>query len=131
MKVQTIICAAVLGTLGAVSVASAQGHDRDDQRRAEEQHRGDVHAPAAHRNDDRRAMGNRAESEREREYSAHNWHRGDRLPAQYRDRQYVIENWREHRLSAPPRGYEWVQVGPDYVLVAVRTGVIAQLTIAQ
>jgi len=35
-----------------------------------------------------------------------------------------------HRLSAPPRGYHWVQVGADYALVAVATGVILQMLLA-
>jgi hypothetical protein len=34
---------------------------------------------------------------------------------------------RGHHLSAPPRGYHWVQMGGDYVLVAIATGVILQL----
>lgn len=55
------------------------------------------------------------------------YHRGDRLPPQYRDRQYVVDDWRGHRLSAPPRGYHWVQSGGDYVLVAIATGVIATI----
>jgi Ni/Co efflux regulator RcnB len=56
-----------------------------------------------------------------------NWYRGDRLPPEYRTRHYVVNDWRGHRLSAPPRGYQWVQAGSDYVLVAIATGVIAQL----
>lgn len=55
------------------------------------------------------------------------WHRGGRLPAQYRDHQYVVDNWHEHHLAPPPRGYQWVQVGNDYVLAAIATGIIAQL----
>lgn len=55
------------------------------------------------------------------------WNRGDRLPAQYRDRQYIVDDWRGHQLSAPPRGYQWVQNGSDYLLVALATGLIAQL----
>jgi Ni/Co efflux regulator RcnB len=27
-----------------------------------------------------------------------------RLPSHYHKRQYVVDNWRAHRLSAPPRG---------------------------
>ena len=57
----------------------------------------------------------------------HRFYRGGRLPAQYRSNQYVVEDWRGHRLSAPPRGYHWVQTGGDYVLVAIATGVILQL----
>jgi Ni/Co efflux regulator RcnB len=39
----------------------------------------------------------------------------------------VVDDWRNHHLSAPPRGYHWVQVGGDYVLVAIATGIILQL----
>lgn len=57
------------------------------------------------------------------------WHRGGRLPAQYRDHQYWVDNWHEHHLAPPPRGYRWVQVGNDYVLAAIATGIIAQLIV--
>lgn len=57
----------------------------------------------------------------------HDFHRGARLPYEYRTYQYVVEDWRGHRLSAPPRGYHWVQTGGDYVLVAIATGIILQM----
>jgi Ni/Co efflux regulator RcnB len=57
--------------------------------------------------------------------------RGGRLPQEMRDRQYVVNDWRSHRLAAPPRGHHWVQVGPDYVLAAVATGIIANLILSQ
>jgi Ni/Co efflux regulator RcnB len=57
----------------------------------------------------------------------HSFRRGQRLPQAYRHRNYVVDDWRGHRLSAPPRGYQWVQTGSDYVLVAIATGVILQL----
>jgi Ni/Co efflux regulator RcnB len=58
---------------------------------------------------------------------SHSYYRGGHLPPQYRTRQYVVEDWRGHRLSAPPRGYHWVQSGSDYILVAIATGVILNL----
>jgi Ni/Co efflux regulator RcnB len=57
----------------------------------------------------------------------HSYYRGGRLPSEYRTRQYVVDDWRGHRLSAPPRGYHWVQTGGDYVLVAITTGIILEL----
>ncbi|WP_394788605.1 RcnB family protein [Rhodoferax sp.] len=57
----------------------------------------------------------------------HNFRRGGRLPTEYRNRQYVVDDWRGHHLSAPPRGYHWVQTGGDYVLIAITTGIIAQI----
>ncbi|GAD23816.1 RcnB family protein [Acidovorax sp. MR-S7] len=59
------------------------------------------------------------------------WHRGDRLPPAYRTRHYVVNDWRVHHLRPPPRGYHWVQYGSDYLLVAIATGVIAQLILSQ
>jgi len=64
------------------------------------------------RHDERVDMDRRADRE-----MAHRWHRGERIPPEYRDRQYVIDNWREHRLSPPPRGYHWVGVDGGYYLV--------------
>jgi Ni/Co efflux regulator RcnB len=57
----------------------------------------------------------------------HAFYRGGRLPPEYRNRQYVVDDWRGHRLSAPPRGYHWVQAGGDYVLAAIATGVIVSI----
>jgi Ni/Co efflux regulator RcnB len=57
----------------------------------------------------------------------HRFQRGDRLPYEYRHRSYVVNDWRGHHLSAPPRGYQWVQTGTDYVLVAIATGIILQM----
>ena len=53
--------------------------------------------------------------------------RGGYLTPQYRSHYYVVDNWRGHHLSAPPRGYHWVQAGNDYVLAAIATGVILQI----
>jgi Ni/Co efflux regulator RcnB len=61
----------------------------------------------------------------------HNFHRGGRLPIEYRNRGYWVDDWRGHRLSAPPRGYHWVQTGGDYVLVADQTGIIFQIYLGQ
>ena len=57
----------------------------------------------------------------------HDIYRGAYLPPQYRGRSYVVDDWRGHRLYAPPRGYHWVQAGGDYVLAAIATGVILQI----
>ena len=62
---------------------------------------------------------------------SHNFYRGGRLPNQYRDHRYVVNDWRGRHLSAPPRGYQWVQTGGDYVLVAIATGIIAQVFLGQ
>jgi Ni/Co efflux regulator RcnB len=95
----------------------AQGH-RDDDRKGGG--RGD-HG----QRDDRPDRGDhRAERGAGPERS---FYRGSRLPPHYRNHRYVVQDWRGHRLSAPPRGYQWVQTGNDYVLVAIATGIILQL----
>ena len=58
------------------------------------------------------------------------WHKGERLSSDYRNRQYVVDNWHEHGLRQPPRGYQWVGVGGDYLLVAAASGVIAQVILS-
>jgi Ni/Co efflux regulator RcnB len=57
------------------------------------------------------------------------WRRGDRVPQQYRDRQYVVDDYRQYRLKAPPRGYHWVGVAGDFLLVANGTNVISQIVL--
>jgi Ni/Co efflux regulator RcnB len=99
------------------------------------------------RGDDRRGSEQRAYEQRpydqrgydQRGYDArgrgagpdHNYYRGGRLPQYYRGHEYVVDDWRGHRLQSPPRGYHWVQVGPDYVLVAIATGIIASILLSQ
>ncbi len=58
------------------------------------------------------------------------WHRGDRLPPDYRRSQYVVDDWRAHDLQPPPSGYQWVQVNGDFVLAAIATGVISSILLA-
>ena len=120
---------ALLATLALsvplVSMAQDRHDDRrDDHRgRAEQRHvpppRADWHHDG-YRHDDYRGAGPR-----------HEFYRGGRLPSEYRGRTYVVDDWRGHHLSAPPRGYHWVQAGSDYVLAAVATGVILDVLLSQ
>ncbi|AOY91396.1 hypothetical protein BKK79_05845 [Cupriavidus sp. USMAA2-4] len=59
-------------------------------------------------------------------YMPGQWKAGDRLPAEYRDRQYAIDDYREYQLPAPKRGHHWVGVGSEFFLVN-GNGVIAQV----
>jgi Ni/Co efflux regulator RcnB len=120
MKSRIIISAALIAALASVS-SFAQGARDDHNDR--NQHGQDQHPNAQHEtqhnNDqhDARPQGARGPE----------WHRGGRIPSQYRNRQYVVNDWRGRHLKAPPRGYQWVQVDGDYVMVAAATGIIAQL----
>ncbi|HZS80265.1 MAG TPA: RcnB family protein [Herbaspirillum sp.] len=109
-----LVLALTIG-LSALPVAQAERYGRDDDRHSR-QGRDDRRGPPGRYGERGRGVG-----------PNHAFYRGDRLPLEYRGRQYVVENWREHHLSAPPRGYHWVQIGVDYVLVAITTGVILQL----
>ncbi|RQZ14420.1 hypothetical protein DIE15_18520 [Burkholderia sp. Bp9031] len=55
------------------------------------------------------------------------WHKGDRIPNEFRDRQYVVDDWRGYHLSPPPRGYHWVGVGGDYLLVQIGSGIVLRV----
>jgi Ni/Co efflux regulator RcnB len=132
MKIKTIICALAAASLSLGSLpsfADDHGHDHDHERghdhdRGHDNRHGDRH------DDHHDARDQRADHYY---YGARGpeWHRGGRIPAQYRSRQYVVNDWRGHHLHAPPRGYQWVQVGGDYVMVAIATGIIATLLINQ
>ncbi|MGV8997537.1 MAG: RcnB family protein [Parvibaculaceae bacterium] len=63
-------------------------------------------------------------------YDAHRrWSRGDRLPTGYRDRSYVVD-YRAYHLKQPPRGYQWVRVNNDVMLVSVGNGLISQVVLS-
>lgn len=54
----------------------------------------------------------------------HRWAKGQRFDRRYATSYRVLNNYRDYRLSAPPRGYQWVRSGNDAVLVALTSGVI-------
>ncbi len=142
MKRKTGLTALLAITIALHSAAFAQGHgngnkqghgkrdeqgrhdqvqraDRDDRRDNQGRDFGDRHD--LRRGDDRTHWNERGAGPN------HAFHRGGRLPEQYRHRQYVVDDWRGHHLSAPPHGHHWVQTGGDYVLVAIGSGIILQL----
>jgi Ni/Co efflux regulator RcnB len=143
MKIASIGVAVAALALSLSSVAFAQGHSNDrgkdrgndrgqghGQNRGNDNARGNPHRaqpPAPARYDRGRGMGDRSARDGRGAGPEHNFYRGGRLPPVYRSRQYVVDDWRGHRLSAPPRGYHWVQAGGDYVLVAITTGVILSI----
>jgi len=142
MKSISALAAALALTMGLSAVAQAQPH--------REGRRADRHGPPPHmqpqghpphydrrgdhrdehrhdRRGDRRDERRDWERDRHGAGPDHRWVKGYRLPPEYRGQHYVVHDWRGHRLSAPPRGYQWVQYGGDYMLVAIASGVIAQL----
>lgn len=81
---------------------------------------------------DRRRYDERRDWQGDRRYDsgARHFHRGERLPMRYRDRVYIVDDWGHHHLHRPPRHHVWVQIGGDYVLMAVATGIIASIVLS-
>ncbi len=129
MKIKTVISAILAMSIAASGLAFGQRNDpaRNDRGREElllRRGHPDRHDNVNYR--DNRRGDVRIRNDRGAGPN-HDFRRGDRLPREFRSRQYVVDDWRGHRLSAPPRGYHWVQTGGDYVLVAITSGIILQL----
>jgi Ni/Co efflux regulator RcnB len=135
----TTLAAALLSASAAGFAQDRNRGDRDDHRYEQRDnrdnrgdHRGNDRSDRRDHRDDRRDDRSYQGRDNQRWSGAgpdHNFQRGQRLPDRYRNNQYVVSNWREHRLRQPPRGYHWVQTGGDYVLAAIATGLIADLII--
>ncbi len=124
----SVLALSLVASAGAAS-AQSRGHDNRDrgpQARHEQSWSG--HQSRNDNRHERRAERryNAGRYQAPRGYQARSWHRGERLPASYRNRAYVVNHSR-YGLGAPPRGYEYVRVGNDAVLTAVATGVIASV----
>lgn len=55
------------------------------------------------------------------------WHKGQRVPAEYRHYNFMMDDWRGHGLNAPPRGHKWLGVNGDYVLVSTSNWTISNI----
>jgi len=154
MKIKAVICAVTALSMGFSGLAFGQN---DKDLRSERQYGTAVpQAGARHqdRRDDRVRAPQRAWRDQGRDHArddrrewryrevprayyrdgpghGHRFYRGGRLPYEYRSHQYVVDDWRAHHLRRPPRGYQWVQAGPDYLLVAIASGVIASILLNQ
>ena len=131
MNSQSIACALIAVCLAASAPAFAQNNDHD--RGHNEQGQRDDHGRDDHGHDDR-GRNDRADYRAPQHENGargagprHDMRKGGRLANDYRGNQYVVNDWRGHHLSAPPRGSHWVQTGGDYVLVAIASGIIAQV----
>ena len=131
--------AALIGALiaslavGSAAVADGRGHDHRDGHRDGYRDDGRAHhalrydyyyRPAPHAHVVYRGPARYGAYYRPHGYYAHRWVRGERLPVAYYARPYVIADYRDCGLRAPPRGYHWVRVDGDAVLAAVATGIV-------
>ncbi len=83
----------------------------NQQHPAPMQHEPTQHEPTQHEPAQQAAVGE------------HQWHHGDRYTGDRRE----INNWGYYHLNPPPAGYEWVQDGSQFVLIAVASGIIADV----
>ena len=117
-----LLTAALALTLlsGTAAIAQPNGHFDDYHGRYDEGRHDNGRYEHGHhdRHDNRNGHGGRQ------------WARGQRLPsAYYHDRGHYID-YRVYHLRAPPRGYQWVEADNSYALVALATGLIASIVIA-
>ena len=151
MKTKLIASALIAVSMAASGSAFAQrgdyGHDRYDndrngrtEQRGNDRYDGDRYDNNRYDRDGRFDRNDR----HDRYYNAqhfrhdnmrgggprHDLRRGQRLSQEYWGERYVVSDWRERRLSAPPRGHHWVRAGNDYVLAAIATGNIAQVLLS-
>jgi len=55
------------------------------------------------------------------------WHKGQRVPAEYRNHNFMLDDWRGHGLNAPTRGHQWLGINADYVLVSTGNWTISNI----
>jgi Ni/Co efflux regulator RcnB len=140
-KMMLAICAVSVALAGAPSMAASGGGVRlqdvprvsdmirvaDNGHGKKDKHKGKGHDDRRHdkrddRRDDRRDYRHDA---RDGDRGRHlGWTRGDRVT---RDRYVVIERYRDYGYRAPPRGYQYVEIDGDVLMIAIATGVIFQI----
>lgn len=123
---KTLICTALAFSLLGSTASFARRGDHDHRGNNGGEHRdndrdGDRDNDRGNR-DDYRDRGD------DRNQGRPHWSRGDHLPPHFRQRDYVVSDWRERHLRTPPRGYQWIRNDDDqYVLAAIATGIIAEI----
>ena len=149
-KFLTAAVAATLAvsSMGVASAAEAQSRgnyeqrqdrrddrqdDRRDNRNDRREWRQDNRDDRREFRQDQRSYGRWQQSQRRynagryyapRGYQQRDWSYGQRMPSYYRSNQYVVSNYGQYGLRAPPRGYHYVRSGNDVVLTAVAGGLI-------
>jgi Ni/Co efflux regulator RcnB len=74
------------------------------------------------KSDPRNGHGNGKDSHQQRR-----WSKGQRLDQSYRRNYIQSRDYGRYRLRQPPRGYQWVRVDNDFILVSVATGLISSI----
>ena len=94
------------------------------EQRASDRTQAEQNRQQQNRNDARDAQNNRNNAAQRSD--ARRWSRGDRLPDQYRQDRYYVNDWQQNGLNQPPRGYRWVHDdNNNFFLAAIATGIIS------
>ncbi len=121
-------------SVAGVQLAQRDRKDRPDRANNSRRDRNRANNRGRNRNNARDYRRN-PNAYRERYPRAHvgrpHWSRGDRLYRDYRGSKYYVNDWRRYNLRRPPRGYRWVRVDNDYILVAITTGIIMDIIMNQ
>jgi Ni/Co efflux regulator RcnB len=131
-KFSASVCALAAAALLGSSLSFAEGRDHGggDEYRQDRHHghQGEGRHPSRQWEDQGNDQRDGRWNDRRPDYNARGpeFHRGGYITREYRERAYEVD-YREHRLSRPPYGHRWVQVGADYVLIAIATGIIANI----
>jgi Ni/Co efflux regulator RcnB len=130
-----LLAAAMVASIAAPAIASAQDNHRDDRRPPQAKHwdRGNPNWWRGQR-EFRDFSGPRpgfwyapgyGYYRVEPRWATHAWRRGEFLPLIYRT--HYVPDPAFYGLRPPPPGYRWVYVGNNLVLMASATGLIADI----
>jgi Ni/Co efflux regulator RcnB len=104
----------------AAPAHSAPGQNHPEGHVAQEPNRPEGHMAPAHQMAPQHEAQSWGQHPQPAYQGQHQWHNGDR----YNGSRHQVD-WRSHHLRQPPSGYEWVQNGNDYVLIAISSGIVA------
>lgn len=134
MLKKKLISVAIIATTAIMSVTTAMAEPWQDNRGGSEErhmsHEGGHDRPM---NQNRPQGHDMNYDGRDNRYSdfrqshGQHWQQGDNLPTSYRGSHYRVNDWRDRGLPPPPSGHRWVHVKGEYILVAVASGVIANI----
>lgn len=144
MNKSLIVGVVSIALLGSSMITQADDHGWGNYRGSNpysHQHMSRERSFESHRNDfDRRDdqgyyryRNYGAHHDRENVYYGHRYNQhwryrvGDRLPDYYRNSYYYVNDWCGYHLYEPPRGYGWANIDGNFVLVALASGIIAQV----
>lgn len=124
-----VLSAALALSLLGGTAAMAQPHGHDDHGRSDQRQddRGRYDQRQDDRHDQHYNRGADRHDDRHDNSRAHRWSRGERLPSNYYASRSRYVDYRRHHLRQPPRGYQWVQVDNNYVMVSLASGLISQI----